>query len=74
LEDNIRVDVEEVVFGGVKDKEIPLQAWTGPEGSRRLRVPDLKTIGTGWWQGCQPYAPAALVPQEIFLVLLSVRG
>jgi len=24
----------------------PLQAWTGPEGSRRLRLPDLKTIGT----------------------------
>jgi hypothetical protein len=27
-------------------KAIPLQAWTGPEGSRRLRLPDLKTIGT----------------------------
>ena len=31
---------------GVKDKAIPLQAWTGPEGSRRLRLPDFKTIGT----------------------------
>jgi len=29
-----------------KDKVIPLQAWTGPEGSRRLRFPDFKTIGT----------------------------
>jgi len=29
-------------------KVIPLQAWTGPEGSRRLRLPDFKTIGT-WW-------------------------
>jgi hypothetical protein len=29
-----------------KDKAIPLQAWTGPEGSRRLRFPDFKTIGT----------------------------
>jgi hypothetical protein len=27
----------------VKGKAIPLQAWTGPEGSRRLRLPDLKT-------------------------------
>jgi hypothetical protein len=27
-------------------KAIPLQASTGPEGSRRLRLPDLKTIGT----------------------------
>jgi len=29
-----------------KAKAIPLQAWTGPEGSRRLRLPDFKTIGT----------------------------
>jgi len=29
-----------------KGKAIPLQAWTGPEGSRRLRIPDFKTIGT----------------------------
>jgi len=27
-------------------KAIPLQAWTGPEGSRRLRVPDFMTICT----------------------------
>jgi hypothetical protein len=25
---------------------IPLQAWTGPEGSRRLRLTDFKIIGT----------------------------
>ena len=29
-----------------KGKGDPLQAWTGPEGSRRLRLPDFKTIGT----------------------------
>jgi len=28
-----------------KCKAIPLQAWTGPEGSRRLRFPDFKTVG-----------------------------
>jgi hypothetical protein len=27
-------------------KAIPLQALTGPESSRRLRLPDFKTIGT----------------------------
>ena len=27
-------------------KAIPLEAWTGPEGSRRLRLPDFKTVGT----------------------------
>jgi hypothetical protein len=30
----------------VKGKTIPLQALTGPEGSRRLRLPDFKTVGT----------------------------
>jgi len=29
-----------------KGKAIPVQAWTGPEGSRRLRLPDFKIIGT----------------------------
>ena len=29
-----------------KVKEIPLQAWTGPETSRSLRLPHFKTIGT----------------------------
>jgi hypothetical protein len=28
-----------------KGKEIHVQAWTGPDGSRRLRLPDFKTIG-----------------------------
>jgi hypothetical protein len=32
--------------GKGKGKTIPLQAWTAPEGSRRLRIPDYKTIGT----------------------------
>ena len=58
----------------LKGKAIPLQACTGPEGSRRLRFPNFKTIGTWRWQGCQPYAPAAFYPQEIFPVLISVRG
>jgi len=30
----------------IKGKAIPLQAWTGPEGSRRFRLPGFKTIGT----------------------------
>jgi hypothetical protein len=60
--------------GKGKGKAIPLQALTGPEGSRRLRLPDFKTIGTWRWEGCQPYVPVAFTPQEIFLVLISVRG
>jgi len=33
----------------IKVKAIPLQAWTGPNGSRRLRLPDFKTMGTWRW-------------------------
>jgi len=29
-----------------KGKAIPLQAWTGHEGSRSLRLPDFTTVGT----------------------------
>jgi len=29
-----------------KGRAIPLQIWAGPEGSRRVRLPDFKTIGT----------------------------
>ena len=32
-----------------KGKAIPLQSWTGPEDSRRLRFPDFKTIGIRKW-------------------------
>ena len=32
-----------------KGKAIPLQAWTGPEGSKRLRIPDFKIIGIRRW-------------------------
>jgi hypothetical protein len=35
-----------VWYGKGKGKAIPLQALTGPEGSRSLRLPDFKTIGT----------------------------
>ena len=53
-----------------KGKAIPVQAWTGPEGSRRFRLQDFKTIGTWRVQGFRPHAPAAFT----LLVLISVRG
>jgi hypothetical protein len=34
------------LYGKGKSKAIPLQDLTGPEGSRRLRIPDFKAIGT----------------------------
>ena len=30
-------------IGKGKGKAVPLQAWTGPEGSRKLRFPDFMT-------------------------------
>ena len=35
-----------VVIVIVKGKAIPLQSWTGLEGSRRFRIPDFKTFDT----------------------------
>jgi hypothetical protein len=59
-----------------KSKAITVQARKDPEGSRRLRLPDFMIIVTCKWNGYQPYSPAALspLPQEIFLVLISVTG
>jgi hypothetical protein len=48
-----------------KIKAIPVQARTGPEGSRSLRFPDFKTVS--------PIHRPPLPPKEIFLVLISVR-
>jgi len=58
----------------VKGTTIPIQAWTGPEGSRSLRLSDFMTNHTWSWLECRPYTPAAFTTQEIFLVLISVRG
>jgi hypothetical protein len=63
--------VNSTLFTG---KAVPLQARTGPEGSRRFWLPCIKTIGTLKWYSYQPYAPASLNPQEIFLVHVSVNA
>jgi hypothetical protein len=55
-------------------KAIPVPAWTGPEGSSKLRLPVIKTDDTKRWQSCQPYAPAAFSLQKITLVLSRPQG
>jgi len=29
---------------------------------QEVKAPRFRDNGTGWWQGCQPYAPAAFTP------------
>jgi hypothetical protein len=54
-------------------KAVPLQPWSGPEGSRKLRFPDfLTTAQDGGKVVSLTYRPH--LPQEIHLVLISVRG
>jgi len=33
----------------IKGKAVPLQAWTGPEGSQEVKFPRFRDDGTGWW-------------------------
>jgi len=55
-------------------KAIPLQAWTDPEVSRRLGLPDFKTMAHEGGKVVSPTHRPPLPPEEIFLVLIFVRG
>jgi hypothetical protein len=54
IDHNTQIPAEHKRWSGMSGKEllnlqseaIPLQAWTGPEGSRKLRLPYFKTIDT----------------------------
>ena len=55
-----------------KGKAVPLQAWTGAEGSRKLKFPDFVT--TAQYGGrFSALRTGRLYPQEIFLVLFKGR-
>jgi len=63
----------ELCHGKGKGKAVPLQAWTGPEGSRKLRLPDFMTKAQDGGR-LSTLCTGCLYPQEILLVLISVRG
>ena len=56
-----------------KSISAPLQAWTVPEGSRKLRFPDFVTTAQDGVR-LSALRNGRLYPQEIIMVLISVRG
>ena len=67
---------EETLFHSLhlyKGKAVPLQAWTGPKGSRKLRLSDFMTMAQDGGR-LSTLRTGRLYPQEILPVLISVRG
>jgi len=57
-----------------KGNSVPLQAWSGPAGARKLRFRDFMTMAQDGGKVVSLMHQLLLYPQETLLVLISVRG
>jgi hypothetical protein len=65
------LSLHDLHFKRGKVKAVPLQAWGGPEDSRKLRFPDFLTMAQ---DGGKFVSTGRIYPQEILLVLISVSS
>ena len=70
----MRIDIvtQDLSYKG-KGKAVPLQARSGPEVSKKLRLPDFMTTAQDGGR-LSALRAGRLYPQEMFLVPISVRG
>jgi hypothetical protein len=57
-------NLHQYIKGKGKGKAVPLQAWSGLDGSRKLRFRVFMTAAQDGGKGCQPYAPATFTPRK----------
>jgi hypothetical protein len=50
--------------GITANKSSPVTGLKWHRGFQEVKLPRFHDNGTGWWQGCQPYAPTAFTPRK----------